>query len=193
MAYGIAAAAAARGHPIKVLSGPVAMPAPAGVEVIDVRSAREMLDEGKRELASAEHSVLMGVAAVADFRPKQRFAGKPPKEKGAFTLDLVENPDVLAELGALGRARICVGFALESFSEEEREAALERARGKRLRKGLDAIVLNEAAAMEAQGSRLCWLGPDGGAEDLGCGDKEWLAERLVLRVEALMRERGLLE
>lgn len=190
MGYAIAAAAAARGHAVLVVSGPVALPAPAGVLVLDVSSAREMLDSAKRELTARAHSVVIGVAAVADFRPKQPRAGKPPKERGAHALELVENPDVLAELAALGRATLHIGFALESFGAGELEAAEARARAKLERKGLDAIVLNEAAAMEATSSRLYWLGRDGASELLGDGDKEQLAERVVARIERELERHG---
>jgi phosphopantothenoylcysteine decarboxylase/phosphopantothenate--cysteine ligase len=190
MAYEIAGAAAARGHRVVIVSGPVALPAPAGVEVLDVLSAREMLVEAKRELQAREHRVLLGVAAVADFRPKERLQGKPPKERGAFALELVENPDVLSELSALGRSELAIGFALESFAREGAAAAEERARSKMARKGLDAIVLNEAAAMESTGTALRWIDANGASESLGSGDKAQLAKLLVTRIEARLGHRG---
>jgi hypothetical protein len=108
---------------------------------------------GQTRVAGARTQGLAGGCGRRRLPAQRETAGQPPKERGAFALELVENPDVLSELSALGRSELAIGFALESFAREGAAAAEERARSKMARKGLDAIVLNEAAAMGVDGHR----------------------------------------
>ena len=189
MGYAIALEAARRGHEVRLISGPVALPCPDGVVRVQVDSAEEMLAAGREILAAEGCEVLLGVAAVSDSRPRRRFPGKPAKEDMPATIDLVPNPDVLAALTALGRARVSVGFALESMAEETGgfEAALLRARSKLERKGLQAIILNALTAMEQERAQCWWIESQGVADSLGSGDKAALAVEIVARLEMRLR------
>ena len=205
MGHALALAAQARGHELVMLQGPGSVPAPQGVELHPVVSARDMLAKGREILGQRRAELILGVAAVCDWRPEQRLRGKPPKAQGGRRLNLLPNPDVLAELVAMGRTRCALGFALQDFGqavpgEEAWERELVRveavAREKIERKGLDAIVLNGISAMESSRSRAWWLPREGMREELraeagdGAGassSKLELAQLIVLRCEALLR------
>ncbi len=188
MAYCLAEAARDRGQKVVLLSGPVSISPPQDVERISVVSAGEMLDQGTRLLKERQADVLLGVAAVCDFRPKKRLLGKPPKERGGFSLDFVENPDVLSSLVALGLSRLNLGFALEDFEGTggpSFERAVQRARIKLHRKGLDGIILNPIPQMEAEAGTAYWVTEQGEPRFLGAGQKRELAEWIVDAVLAL--------
>lgn len=198
MGHAIARAARERGHDVTVVQGPVALDPPEGVRVVDVVSAREMLEAALRILreAEADVEVVLGVAAVCDLRPERRVRGKPAKADVALHLDLVPNPDVLATLAAERRARFHVGFALQDLGTDA--AGLGRAevaaREKLSRKGLDAIVLNGVESMEARATRAWWIArgadrvPLAGRETRGAEaralDKGALARQIVERCES---------
>lgn len=186
MGYAIARAAAARGHEVVLVSGPVSLAPPPAVEVLPVETAAEMLDAARLVLELRRPSVMVGAAAVCDFRPSARIRGKPPKEQGRFALELVENPDVIESLAALGIARSSIGFALEDLGQDDAglAAAEERARAKLARKHLDAIVLNGTETLAAERCRAWWI-PDGG-DAIPFGDlaKDELARHLIGAIEA---------
>lgn len=196
MGHEIARAAQERGHEVTLVQGPVALEAPPGVRVVDVVSAREMLEAGLEVLRryEAELEVLIGVAAVCDWRPRERAVGKPAKNDASRTLELVPNPDVLATLAAERAQGLAVGFALQSFADENAfDAALAAARRKIERKSLDAIVLNEVAAMEASAARAWWVDRAEGSEptELGSSNgatKRELAVSIVRACEARRRQ-----
>jgi len=139
MGYAIAAEAARRGAHVTLVSGPVSIKAPQGVDVIPVETARQMLDECVRRFDSAGITVLC--AAVADYAP-EHVADRKIKREGhdAPVIRLVKNPDIAATLGARKRAgQKLVGFALETDNAEAN--AIDKMR----RKNLDMIVLNSLA------------------------------------------------
>lgn len=184
MGFEVAAAAARRGHRVTLVAGPVHLPTPRGVERVDVVSAREMLAAARAAFAEADALVM--AAAVADFRPRRRIAGKwRKKDDGTDTavLELVRNPDILATLGrSKGRgpgrpARRVVGFALET-GEGER-----RALGKLRRKRADWIVLNDDSALNAERVSVILFGSDGSRRRLPLRTKRAIAEVLVELVE----------
>lgn len=191
MGFALAQEARSRGHAVTILQGPVALSPPPGVHVLPVTSADEMLARGLEVLDRGPVDVILGVAAVCDFRPARRLTGKPGKSEVLRHIDLVENPDVLATLAAKKRARVHVGFALQVLrDDEDLKAATAVARSKLQRKGLDAIVLNGASAMEATGSRAFWVSADApAAEEVGCGDKAEVAAAIVARIENLLARR----
>ena len=171
MGYAIAAALRARGHAVTLVSGPVALAAPAGVDCVPVETAREMLAACERAWPACDG--LFAVAAVADFRPAETSARKLKRAAGeGRSLELVPNPDVLATLASTKGARLAVGFALES------EAGEEEARRKLAAKRLDWVCLNGPAAQGAESSALLVLGRDGSRTALGPARKEELAEAL---------------
>ncbi|MFP5465727.1 MAG: bifunctional phosphopantothenoylcysteine decarboxylase/phosphopantothenate--cysteine ligase CoaBC [Gammaproteobacteria bacterium] len=111
MGYALAQAAAEAGAAVCLVSGPTCLVVPAGVRRIDVQSAAEMRDAVLRELPS---DVFIAVAAVADYRVEAAATQKIKKSDAGLTLNLVANPDILAEVAALPDAPFCVGFAAET-------------------------------------------------------------------------------
>ena len=137
MGYALAAAAARRGAAVTLISGPTALPCPTGVQRIDITSAEEML------AASLAHpgDVFIAAAAVADYRVAQPAAHKQKKQgDSGLTLQLVQNPDIVATIAALRENRpYTVGFAAET------DDVLAYARDKRARKHLDLIIANDVS------------------------------------------------
>lgn len=192
MGFAIAAAAAKRGHRVTLIAGPVHLETPEGVERVDVVSARDMLAATSTATRTAD--ALFMAAAVCDWRPAKKLAGKWRKKDGgtqAARLDLVRNPDILATVAramARGRVRhergaradaqrtgkrLIVGFALETGD------GIRRARRKLHQKGADFIVLNDASALNARRTSVLILGGDSSCRRLQNCTKETVAEALV--------------
>lgn len=190
MGYAIASEAACRGATVVLVSGPTALPSPPGVRRVDVDTALEMRDAVLRELDAAD--VVVMSAAVADFRPARPAARKIKKEEldpgAGLQLELVANPDILAEISRERGARVVVGFAAESHD------VLEAARRKLARKGCDLLVANDVsradAGFDSDRNAVWFLSPDGQVEELPLLPKPEVAARLLDRVEKLLRERG---
>lgn len=134
MGYAIARNAAARGARVVLVSGPVAIAAPAGVEVIGVESAEEMKNAVLARLDAA--SVFIGVAAVADYRPARPAEQKLKKTASPAAIELEATSDILAEVGRIKGDRIVIGFAAET------QNLLAEARRKLAAKSCDMIVAN---------------------------------------------------
>ncbi|HRK23651.1 MAG TPA: bifunctional phosphopantothenoylcysteine decarboxylase/phosphopantothenate--cysteine ligase CoaBC [Beijerinckiaceae bacterium] len=137
--HAIAAAAAAAGARVTLVSGPVTVPDPAGVRVVRVESARDMLAAVEAALPA---DIAIFAAAVADWRVARSAEEKIKKGAGGPpSLALVENPDILATIARSGKRRppLVVGFAAET------EAVIEHARAKLARKGCDLIVANDVS------------------------------------------------
>ena len=98
MGYAIAQAAQAQGAEVTLVSGPVALSTPAGVNIINVESARDMLSALERALAQGHVDFLLMAAAVADFRVEQVSVDKLKKEKGLKSIEWVENPVLIQSL-----------------------------------------------------------------------------------------------
>src|SRR5690606_23629843 len=113
MGFALAEAAAARGARVTLVTGPVSLPTPPGVERIDAVSAADMLREVTRVFRSGVDAVIMS-AAVADYRPVQYLPSKRKKTPSGWTLELESTVDILAELGRNKKNEILVGFAAES-------------------------------------------------------------------------------
>ena len=158
MGYAIAAAARDAGCRVILVSGPSALAPPAGVEVVHVVSALEMLAACAARVADCD--MVFAVAAVADHRPKVRHSGKPQKVD-TYTLELVPNPDIVATLARTAGRRLLVGFALDAVGADL-ETQRARARAKLLRKGLDLIVRNDASALGGDSSASEVLDAHGG-------------------------------
>jgi phosphopantothenoylcysteine decarboxylase/phosphopantothenate--cysteine ligase len=137
MGYALAAAAARRGARVVLVSGPVQLPTPAGVQRVDVRSAAQMREA---VLAALPADIYIGAAAVADYTPRQVAQQKLKKTAGSqtLTLELVRTPDILAEVATQEQAlKLVVGFAAETHDVEK------YARGKLADKHLDLIIANQ--------------------------------------------------
>ena len=134
MGYAIAADAKARGARVILVSGPVHIPAPSGVELVSVRTAVEMRDAVMQHLPDS--TIIIKSAAVADYHRAEVPAQKVKKTSTHLTLDLEPTPDILAECGRKKGDRILVGFAAET------ENLLEYARLKLENKNCDMVVGN---------------------------------------------------
>ena len=144
MGYAVAAEAARRGARVVLVSGPSQQAAPAGVELICVRSAHEMEAAVQQQAAGAD--IVVMAAAVADYTPDRRAAGKIEKSDAPLDLRLVPAPDILAGLGrarGTGDKPVLVGFAAESGDPTA------RGREKLLRKRVDFIVANDISRSDA--------------------------------------------
>ena len=189
MGFAIAACAARRGAEVVLVAGPSALATPAGVERVDVESALEMRDAVLERLPKAD--VVIKSAAVADFRPAAPQARKIKKEdlgEGAgMTLELVRNPDILAEVSRRKGDRVVVGFAAESHD------VIASARRKLERKGCDLVVANdisqEGAGFDADTNAVSFVWPGGEVESLPPLPKSEVASRLLDRVRALRASR----
>lgn len=146
MGYSLAKAAVARGAEVILVSGPTQLEAPTGVQFISVRSAREMCAAMLQH--QPECDIIIGAAAVGDFRPAATAEQKIKKSEdgsGRMALEMVQNPDILKELGKNKEPGcIMVGFAAET------ERLLENALTKLAAKNLDLIVANDVT-MEGAG------------------------------------------
>lgn len=177
MGYALAAAAAARGARVTLVSGPVALDAPFGVTVVNVRTAREMLDAADEAFAHADIAVF--TAAVADMRPAKPASGKLKKGRDDASLaaiELIENPDILATLANEKRDGQCVvGFAAET------DDVLENARKKLLSKHADIIVANEVGEGIGFGTDddKAWIMTESETVELPLMAKTELAERIL--------------
>lgn len=135
MGFAVAAAAAAAGAKVTLVSGPVALPTPPGVaRRIDVRSALQMHAAMLEQAAEAD--IVIAAAAVADYRPAHFSEHKLKKQGGPLTLDLVENPDIVRDLAALNPRPFLVGFAAETDDLEAHACS------KLASKGMDMIAAN---------------------------------------------------
>ena len=175
--YALARAAVARGASV-VLVTTAALPDPAGATVVRVTSALELRDAVLAAAVAADAVVM--AAAVADHRPALRLATKRKKARTA-SIELVENPDVLAELGVARRpGQVLVGFAAETG--DDAGSVLEHGLAKLARKGCDLLVVNEVGepghptGFEGDANAATVLGADGTSYDVPLGTKDALAD-----------------
>jgi len=178
MGYAVARAAREAGARVTLISGPTALDAPAGVERVPVATAEQMFDAVKRAVAGCD--VFFAVAAVSDYRVKNRAAQKIKKGTAPPVLELAENPDILAWVASRKDAPFCVGFAAES------EKLAEHARAKREKKGVPLIAANLAQqALGAQTNEIV-LFDERGEHRLGRASKLDLARRLIAHVAGML-------
>ncbi len=176
MGCALAAAALASGHEVTLVLGPVEVAPPAGARVHSVVSALEMHAAAERAFDDAD--VLLAAAAVSDWRPARRQAGKPARSAGSWHLELVPNPDIVAGLAARKAGRVVAGFALESTAAGMPQA-IARGREKLRRKQLDLVVVNLHDAIGGDESQVVLCFADGRDEPLPRQDKAATATRIV--------------
>ena len=180
MGYALAAAAAARGATVTLVSGPVSLKAPLGVKVISVESATQMWDAVMAEFPDTD--IVIKAAAVADFRPESVELQKIKKASGTLTIQLTKNPDILAELGNRKTNQFLVGFAAET------QDLLRHAEEKLRKKNLDMLVANDVtlagAGFDSDTNIVRLLEPDGTVEELPQMSKKELGELLLDRIVA---------
>ena len=181
MGYAIARAAHEAGAEVTLVSGPVNLPCPHGVLRVDVSSARQMCDAVMHRVANSD--VFVAVAAVADYRPAKP-AGQKIKKDGSAppALELVQNPDILAEVAGLSNPPLCVGFAAES------ENLHEYAEKKRRAKKIPLIVGNLIQHGFGGDDNTLILFDDDGQHPLPPAPKIELARQLVARIATLLEK-----
>ncbi len=184
--HALAAAAAEAGAEVVLVSGPVALPDPPGVETHHVETAAEMLAAVEAALPA---DMFIGAAAVADWRVAEAATDKIKKTAGAMPiLPLVENPDILASVARPSDRRpgLVVGFAAETAD------VLDHARAKLARKGCDVIIANnvsaEASVMGSDENQVTIV-TEAGVDALPRLPKYEVAERLVARFAAMLEAR----
>ena len=183
MGYALARAARMRGAKVTLVSGPTALKPPRDVALSRVKTAEEMR---RTVLADCgQYDVIIKAAAVLDWRPKETAEHKIKKGRGVQTLELVENPDILAELGCMQGNRRCllVGFAAET------QDFIANAKEKLKKKNLDLIVVNdvsrEDAGFEADTNAVKIVYRDGHTEELPLMPKQEVADQLLDRIKLL--------
>jgi phosphopantothenoylcysteine decarboxylase/phosphopantothenate--cysteine ligase len=178
MGYAVARAARDAGAAVTLVSGPTALAPPRGMERIDVSSAQEMYAAVMARVAQAD--VFIGVAAVADYRPKEAKGHKLKKGTVEMTLQLEPNPDILGSVAARRKAPFCVGFAAET---ENLDAYAD---AKRKRKKVPLLAANLAQhAFGADDNQLI-LFDDNGRHELPRAPKIELARALVAHIAGLL-------
>lgn len=186
MGYAVAQSALERGAEVTLISGPVALQPPAGAYLIHVQTAEQMLQAVLEHFEACD--VFISVAAVADYRPERVYSLKRKRSERAWTLRLVPNPDILGTVAPRKGHRLVVGFAAETGK------AIEYAREKLLRKGLDLIAVNDVlepeSGFEVDTNRLTLLYADGRIEPLPLLPKRIAAQRLIDAVVQLLRTRA---
>jgi phosphopantothenoylcysteine decarboxylase/phosphopantothenate--cysteine ligase len=174
MGYALARACAQAGAAVTLVSGPTGLACPRGVLRVEVSAALEMQRE---VLARAgESDVFIGVAAVADYRPAAPSAQKIKKNAAAMTVELVKNPDILAEVAALPRPPFCVGFAAESHD------LATYAEGKRVNKKLPLVVGNLISDGFGGEDNTVVLFDAAGAHPLATASKTEVARSIVAAI-----------
>lgn len=188
MGYAIARCAQRRGARVKLISGPVALAAPDGVELINVESARDMREAVLSALP--ESDFVIKAAAVGDYRPAEYKDDKIKKKNDDMSIALVRNPDILAEIGTLRRDdQVICGFSMET------KDLLENSTKKLNAKNCDVIVANnlktKGAGFAGDTNVVTLLYRDGRVEPLELMDKGDVADELLDRLAALAEAKAL--
>jgi len=189
MGFALAEAARRRGAEVTLVAGVTSVEPPAGVETVRATTADRMAVEVKAR--ARDCGVLLMAAAVSDFKPARPSPTKMKKsaDDRPTSIPLAYTPDVLGEIAADSGGRITVGFSLETESGGARERALAKLEAKKL----DLVVLNNPSEpgcdFGSDTNKVTFLYPDGKCEDLPLLPKDVVAERVMDRVEKLIRKK----
>ena len=173
MGYALARAFRREGADVLLVSGPVSLPAPPGVNRVNVQTALQMHKAVFENIHSVD--IFVGCAAVADYRPENPQQQKIKKLSDRIDISLVRNPDILAEVATLEEGPYTLGFAAET------QNLVENARAKLLAKQVDMLAANSVAdgmGFESDENTLLVIWPEG-EKDLPVQDKQQLAESLL--------------
>ncbi|MEL1134169.1 bifunctional phosphopantothenoylcysteine decarboxylase/phosphopantothenate--cysteine ligase CoaBC [Desulfitobacterium sp. THU1] len=185
MGYAVAEALQEAGAETTLISAPTELATPPGVKRISIMTAQEMYDAVMSEFADAD--IVVKAAAVADYRPQASAAQKIKKDGTSRTLELVPNPDILAELGKKKEQQFLVGFAAET------EKLYEHAQAKMQRKNVDMLVANDVtqpgAGFGSPTNIVSFLFPEGRRIDLPQMKKLEVARRLVQEIVEQLKEK----
>lgn len=184
MGYALARTARRRGAHVTLISGPVHLDPPSGVDVIQVSTARDMKETIKQYAGTA--SVIVKAAAVADFRPITASEQKIKKANAASRLELIPNPDILADLGKKRKVnQVLVGFAAESNNHEAE--GLRKLKDKNVDLMVVNDILGEKTGFDVDTNQVMLIGQDG-VERLELMSKEETANRIWDRVVSLLEQ-----
>jgi phosphopantothenoylcysteine decarboxylase/phosphopantothenate--cysteine ligase len=183
MGYALAQAARERGARVILVSGPVALPPPPGIETVYVETAAEMYETVMERLPAA--TVVIKAAAVADYRPARAAGHKMKKSEGKLSLELEPTNDILAAVGRVKGNRVLVGFAAET------QNLLAEGRRKLEHKNCDLLVANivgrPGTGFESDSNEVKILDRSGGVRQAGPAPKTEIAHLVLDRVAALLR------
>ena len=180
MGYALARAAAEAGAIVTLISGPVTLPAPERVTLLNVETAQDMLHACEAQACD----VFVGVAAVADYRAAEPAAQKIKKDADALSLPLVRNPDILAAMAARRPRPFCAGFAAET------ENLAANAQIKLAAKNLDLIFANDASSTFGQDEATVTAYWKGGEQQFPRGSKEQLARQMIALLASRLQSKA---
>jgi phosphopantothenoylcysteine decarboxylase/phosphopantothenate--cysteine ligase len=192
MGFAAAERAAQRGARVTLVTGPVELATPPDVIRVDVRGALEMkaaLDTAFGSRLDGADALIM-TAAVADYAPREQYAHKMKKAGDAISIELIKNPDLLADLGAArtGPRPVLVGFAVETA---EPDILVAYAQKKLREKKVDLIVANPAAEAFAAATNRATFVTENAAEPMPLMSKNDLADQILDRIRSLFATRGI--
>ncbi len=175
MGYAMAKAARGLGANVTLVSGPVALAKPAGINVVDVESAEEMLQAVLAEYDDC--SIAIKTAAVADYRPKNQMGQKMKKQEGDAAIELERTTDILKTLGERKQNQLLIGFAAETND------VLHYAEGKLKKKNADYIVANDVSKTDrgfgADENTVTIVGKNDFLKSYPSENKEQLAKKVL--------------
>jgi phosphopantothenoylcysteine decarboxylase/phosphopantothenate--cysteine ligase len=184
MGVEVAAEARRRGAEVTLLAANLAVPAPAGVELVETPTAADLEREALARAGQADLVVM--AAAVADYRPAERRADKRPKDASNWTVELEPTTDVLAQLGAAADGAVLVGFAADVGDE-----GLARAHEKLARKGANLFVFNDVSrtdiGFDSPDNEVVLIS-ESGERRIGKAPKRRIAVAILDEAQQLLRE-----
>lgn len=184
MGYALAEEAKKQGAHVVLISGPVSLPTPSGLEIVKVVSAEEMYKSVLDYFDRAD--VVIKTAAVADYRPKTTYDHKVKKQPGDLVIELERTKDILFELGARKKEQVLVGFAAETDNVEE------YARKKLFAKNADLIIANnvkaEGAGFGTDTNIVTLLKRDGTIRELPLMSKQAVSEKIIEEIALLLKD-----
>ena len=182
MGYSLAEVARELGAEVTLVSGPVSLKSPAGVRVVSVESASEMYEEVTSVMDNMD--IIIGTAAVADYKPAVYANQKVKKQEGDSTLELTRTKDILAEVGKRKTGQILVGFAAETIHVDE------YAKKKLVKKNADMIVANnvtqEGAGFGTDTNIVTLFTKNGDCKELPLLSKKEVAREIFKEIESLL-------
>ena len=182
MGYSLAEVASELGAEVTLVSGPVSLNSPPGVHVVDVESASEMYEEVISVMDNMD--IIIGTAAVADYKPAVYANQKVKKQEGDSTLELTRTKDILAEVGKRKTGQILVGFAAETIHVDE------YAKKKLVKKNADMIVANnvtqEGAGFGTDTNIVTLFTKNGDHKELPLLSKKEVAREIFKEIESLL-------
>jgi phosphopantothenoylcysteine decarboxylase/phosphopantothenate--cysteine ligase len=186
MGYAIAAAASTAGHRVTLLSGPVALDPPGGVDIVPFATVEQLRQALESHFDHAD--VLIMAAAVGDFTVDNPSSSKLARRDGPITLTLTPTPDLLAGVTARKRDdQIVIAFAVE---QGDRQAIEAKARAELAAKHADLVVLNTPAAMNAPASEACILSADQTLLPWAERRKDELAAAIIEQINTLWTQQS---